>query len=265
MCDPVRSRVALAQHPMRFCTWQAHIPLVCVTVSVDAAPRLRTPRRFCEDQSSLLSWDNCRILGQAVLRLRRAAAHFPCCGIRPLCRWYGPVVPKSRILPVAAAVTAVALSAAPAQATPLLAGKRDDVKVVAFPLLAVKGQMPAGVEGHVSHSSHQSHVSGSGGHVSHVSHHSHVSSVPAPVPTSAAPVATQPPPSAAPAPVASAVYSGGSSAAEPSSGSLASSSADLGSDSPATSNGGGCAFVIVAPVGFLARWIRRVARRMRAR
>jgi len=200
------------------------------------------------------------------LRLRRAAAHFPCCGIRPLCRWYGPVVPKSRILPVAAAVTAVALSAAPAQAMPLLAGKRDDVKVVAFPLLAVKGQMPAGVEGHVSHSSHQSHVSGAGGgHVSHVSHHSHVSSVPAPVPTSAASVATQPPPSAAPAPVASVEYSGGSSAAEPSSGSLASSSADLGSDSPATSNGGGCAFVFVAPVGFLARWIRRVARRMRAR
>ena len=59
---------------------------------------------------------------------------------------------------------------------------------MAFPLLAVKGQMPAGVEGHVSHSSHQSHVSGTGGHVSHVSHHSHVSSVPAPAPILAPPV-----------------------------------------------------------------------------
>lgn len=187
---------------------------------------------------------------------------FSCCGISSDCRWYGPVVPKSPILPLAAAVTAVALSAAPAQATPLLAGKRDEVKVVAFPLLAVKGQMPAGVEGHVSHSSHQSHVSGTGGHVSHVSHHSHVSSVPAPAPTSV-PVATQTPPPS-PAPVGSG-YSGGSSAAVPSSGSLASSSADLGSGSPSTSNGGGCAFIIVAPVSALMRWIRRVTRRGRTR
>jgi hypothetical protein len=175
------------------------------------------------------------------------------------------MVPKSRILPLAAAVTAVALSASPAQATPLLAGKRDDVKVVAFPLLAVKGQLPASVGGHVSHSSHQSHVSGSGGgHVSHVSHQSHVSSVPAPVQTSAAPVATQPPP-ASPAPVASADYSGGSPAAAPSSGSLASSSADLESGSPATGNGGGCAFVIVAPFSALLGWIRRLARRGKPR
>jgi hypothetical protein len=54
-------------------------------------------------------------------------------------------VPKSPILPLAAAVTAVTLAASPAQAAPLLAGKRDEVvKVVAFPLLAVKGQAPAG-------------------------------------------------------------------------------------------------------------------------
>lgn len=193
-------------------------------------------------------------------------SHFPCCGIRPRCRWYGPVVPKSPILPLAAAVTAVALSASPAQAAPLLAGKRDGAQVVAFPLLAVKGQMPAAVEGHVSHSSHQSHVSGSGGgHVSHVSHHSHVSSVPAPAPTSAATVATQAPPPASPAPAASAEYSGGSPAAAPSSGSLASSSADLASGSPATGNGGGCAFVIVAPFSALIGWIRRLARRGRAR
>jgi hypothetical protein len=203
---------------------------------------------------------------------RRSAAspsvrsHFPCCGIHPGYCWYGPVVPKSPILPLAAAVTAVALSASPAQAAPLLAGKRDGAQVVAFPLLAVKGQMPAGVEGHVSHSSHQSHVSGSGGgHVSHVSHHSHVSSVPAPAPTSAATVATQAPPPASPAPAASAEYSGGSPAAAPSSGSLASSSADLASASPATGNGGGCAFVIVAPFSAVAGWIRRLARRGRTR
>ena len=39
MCDPVRSCVALAQHSTCFCTWQAHITLVCVTVSVGAAPQ----------------------------------------------------------------------------------------------------------------------------------------------------------------------------------------------------------------------------------
>jgi len=193
-----------------------------------------------------------------------ARSYFSCCGIHPWYRWYGPVVPKSPILPLAAAVTAVALSASPAQATPLLAGKRDDVKVVAFPLLAVKGQLPASVGGHVSHSSHQSHVSGSGGgHASHVSHHSHVSSVPAP--TSVATGGTQAPPPASPTPAASAEYSGGSSAAVPSSGSLASSSADLASGSPATSNGGGCAFVVVAPFTALVGWIRRLARRGRAR
>ena len=201
-------------------------------------------------------------------------SHFPRCGIHPWYRWYGSIVPKSPILPLAAAVTAVALSASPAQATPLLAGRRDDVKVVAFPLLAVKGQLPTSVGGHVSHSSHQSHVSGSGGgHVSHVSHHSHVSSVPAPAPTSVATGATQAPPPASPAPAASAEYPGGSPAAAPSSGSLASSSADLASGSPATGNGGGCAFVIVAPfsalLGWIRRaqlgWIRRLARRGRAR
>ena len=68
-------------------------------------------------------------------------------------------MPKSPILPLAAAVTAVALGASPALAAPLSPGKRDEAKAVAFPLLAVKGQAPAGVGSHVSHSSH---VSGSG-------------------------------------------------------------------------------------------------------
>ena len=165
----------------------------------------------------------------------------------------------------------LALGATPAQAAPLLAGKRDGPNVVAFPLLAVKGQAPASAGVHVSHSSH---VSGSGGHASHVSHSSHVSSVPVPAPTSAAPVAPQQPPPASPGPVASANLGGspaasanlgGSPSAAPASGSLASSSVDLGSGSPAASKGGGCAFVIVAPFSALMGWIRRLARRGRTR
>jgi hypothetical protein len=47
------------------------------------------------------------------------------------------------------------------------------------------------------------------------------------------------------------------------SGDLPSSSADLGSGSPATGKGGGCAFVVVAPFSALVGWIRRLARRGR--
>src|ERR1700722_1722742 len=83
-------------------------------------------------------------------------------------------MPKSPILPLAAAVAALTLGASPAQAAPLSPGKRDGAKVVAFPLLALRGQAPASVGYHVSHSSH---VSGSGSHLSHVSHSSHVSAV----------------------------------------------------------------------------------------
>ena len=68
-------------------------------------------------------------------------------------------MPKSTILPLAAAVTAVTLAASPALATSTFPGKRDDAKVVAFPLVAVKSQVTANLESHVSHSSH---VSGSG-------------------------------------------------------------------------------------------------------
>lgn len=195
-------------------------------------------------------------------------AHFSSLRIQPGHRWYGPVVPRSPILPLAAAVTAVALSASPAQAAPFLAGKRDGAAVVAFPLLAVKGQASASAGAHVSHSSHESHVSGTGGHYSHVSHVSHVSSVPAPSPTSAAPVVSQPPASASPAPAVS-VSSGGSPTVAPPQGSLtgspAGSPAVVGSGSPATSNGSGCAFVIVAPFGALAGRIRRLARREKER
>jgi hypothetical protein len=194
------------------------------------------------------------------------------CGIHRDYHWYCPAVPKSPILPLAAAVTAVALSASPAQGAPLSPGKRDGATVVAFPLLAVKGQAPASVGSHVSHSSH---MSGSGGHNSHVSHVSHVSSVPAPPPTSAAPVASQapPPPASVPSPIPSpAASTAGSPAVAPlQSGSPAvvgsGSPAVVGSGSPApsSSHGSGCAFVIVAPFGAIAGGIRRLARRGKAR
>ncbi len=182
-------------------------------------------------------------------------------------RWYRPAVSKSPILPLAAAVTALTLGALPAEAASLSPGKRDEVKVVAFPLLALRGQASASVGSHVSHVSHSSHVSGIGGHNSHVSHVSHVSSVPAPPPTSAAPVTSQPPPPAvSPAPVGSS-GSNGSPAVAPQ-GSLPGSPAVVGSGSPtssSSSNGSGCAFFIVAPFGALGRGIRRLARWRKAR
>jgi hypothetical protein len=185
-------------------------------------------------------------------------------------RCYRLSVAKSPILPLAAAVTAVALSASPALAAPLSPGKQDQVKAVAFPLLAVKGQAPASVGSHVSHSSH---VSGSGGgHVSHVSHSSHVSSVPVPVPvpTTAAPVAPPPPapaaattppsPSQSPTPTAS-VTTGGAPVVVPSQ----SSTAVVTSVSPTASSSHGCMFVLVAPFGAVAGGIRRFVRRRSSR
>lgn len=174
-------------------------------------------------------------------------------------------MPKSPVLPLAAAVAAVVLGASPALAAPTIAGKRDEAKVVAFPLVAVKSQVAANFEAHVSHSSH---VSGSGSHVSHVSHSSHVSSINAPAP----PAATTAPPAApvSPNPVysSSAVpsfSSSGSPAVAPSQSSLTVSPGDVGSSSPAASSGGGCAFIIVAPFGVLARGIKWLARRGRGR
>jgi hypothetical protein len=182
--------------------------------------------------------------------------------VRPSCRWYRPSVRKSPILPLAAAVTAVALSASPAQGSPLAPGKRGEANVVAVPLLAVKGQAPAGADSHVSHSSH---VSGSDGHVSHVSHASHVSSVPAPAPTTAAPVATQAPaapaplPSTSPSPTAQA-STGGSPAFAPPSGAIPSSVVGSGSQTATTNGSKGCAFIVVAPFAALVGWIRRLGR-----
>jgi hypothetical protein len=167
-------------------------------------------------------------------------------------------MPKSPILPLAAAVTAVALGASPALAAPLSPGKRDEVKIVALPLLAVKGLAPMNIGSHVSHSSH---VSGSGsGHVSHTSHISHVSSVPAPAPPS--PTATMPSPSPTPAVDGG---TGGSPAIAPPQISLTGGPGVVGSGSPVASNGRGCAFVIVAPLGALSSGIRRLVRRGRAR
>lgn len=185
---------------------------------------------------------------------------------------------KSPILPLAAAVTAVALGASPALAAPLSPGKRDEVKVVAFPLLAVKGQSPAGLGYHVSHYSHESHVSGGGyhsSHYSHDSHYSHTSSVPAPAPTtaaSAAPVSGQPAPASSQNLGSAAASSGSPSAAAPSrSGSLGSpvvpgSGSPALSGSPAASSSGpGCMFVVVAPLTAAASGIKRITRRRRSR
>jgi hypothetical protein len=187
-----------------------------------------------------------------------------CSGFHSRYRWYGSVMRKSPILPLAAAVTAVALGASPAQATSLLPGRRDEVKFVAFPVHAVKGPAPASVGSHVSHSSHSSHVSGIGGHNSHVSHVSHVSSVPAPAPTSPAPapVASQPLVSASPSPAATA-STAGSPAVTPQQSSPA--VVNSGGPTPGSSNGKGCLFVVVAPFGALARRIRRLGRRGKRR
>jgi len=194
------------------------------------------------------------------------------CGIRLEYRCYRPDVSKSPILPLAAAVTALALGALPAQAATLSPGKRGEATVVAFPLLALRGQAPASVGSHVSHSSH---VSGTGGHNSHVSHVSHVSSVPAPPPpTSAAPVTSQPPPPAAittsPSPAPAASNTNGSPAVAPQGSPAAvgsGSPAVVGSGSPTSTSGSGsgCAFFVVAPFGALRSGVRRLARRGKAR
>lgn len=203
---------------------------------------------------------------------------------------YRLAVPKSPILPLAAAVAAVALTAAPAVATSTAPGKRDEVKVVAFPLAAVKSQVPASLESHVSHSSH---VSGSGSHVSHsshsshtssvshashsshtssvshASHSSHTSSVNAPAPVTTGPVTTAPV-TASPSPVYSSSTipsfgSGGSSSAIPSQSSLTVTPGDSGNSSTGTSKPGGCGFIIIAPFGAIARGIKWLASRRRTR
>jgi hypothetical protein len=183
-------------------------------------------------------------------------------------------VRKSPILPVAAAVTAIALGSTPSMAAAMPAGKRDDHKVVSFPLLAVKGKSPAGVSSHVSHSSH---VSGTGGHNSHASHVSHVSSVPAPPappPQSSAPPVAPAPTTAAPPPAVPATTTGPSPSPSQSSApapvastttSQAPASVTTPASSPTASGSQGCLLVIVAPFGALGSRLRRFARRGRPR
>jgi hypothetical protein len=102
---------------------------------------------------------------------------------------------RSPILPVGAAVAAVALSASPGLAAAKPVDKRDQNGAVSFPLLALStGDHAAKPSGHVSHSSpasHSSHYSSS--HNSHASHASHFSSVPSSPPPSPTPTATATP------------------------------------------------------------------------
>jgi hypothetical protein len=180
-------------------------------------------------------------------------------------------VARSPILPLAAAVTAVALGAWPATAAPLSPGKRDTANVVAFPLLAVKVPNSVGLGYHVSHSSHDSHVSGGGYHSSHSSHDSHSSSVPAPVASGG--LAPAAPGSGQPAPASSqnlgspaGVSSGSPPAAAPSQSGLGGSPLVSGSGSPAANGGGGgCAFVVIVPFSAAARGIKRLATWRRSR
>jgi hypothetical protein len=182
-------------------------------------------------------------------------------------------VARSPILPLAAAVTAVALGASPAAAAPLSPGKRETANVVAFPLLAVKVQNSTGLGYHVSHSSHDSHVSGGGyhnSHYSHSSHDSHSSSVPAPVASGglapAAPGSGQPAPASSQNLGSAGVSSASPAAVVPSQSGLGGSPLISGSGSPAASGGGGgCAFVVIAPFSAAARGIKRLATWRRSR
>ena len=191
--------------------------------------------------------------------------------LKPVQRCYSPAVPKSPILPLAAAVAAITLGATPAVAASTSPGKHDEAKVVAFPLSAVKSQVTANLESHVSHSSHVS--SSGGGHVSHsshsshtssVSHSSHTSSVNVPAPVTTAPITTSPSPVYSQSAVPS-FSGGGSPSAVPSQSSLSATPAESDSSSPAASKPGGCMFVIVAPFGMIPRGIKWLARRGRAR
>jgi hypothetical protein len=76
---------------------------------------------------------NCRRPGNCLARLR-------------------PRAPGSPILPVSTAVAVVALTAPHAAVATAAPGKRGESQAIAFPLLAVKADAPAGYNAHVSHS-----------------------------------------------------------------------------------------------------------------
>lgn len=95
---------------------------------------------------------------------------------------------RSPILPVGAAVAAVALGASPGLVAARPVDKRDQNGAISFPLLALRvadhAEKPSGHISHSSHVSHSSHYSGShNSHASHASHASHFSSVPPPPPS----------------------------------------------------------------------------------
>lgn len=109
------------------------------------------------------------------------------------------------ILPLSAAVAAVALTASPGIAAASPPEKRGDSGLVSFPLLALRsGGGHAVVNSHYSHYSHSSHSSHSshyshysGSHNSHASHSSHFSSSPgspSPSPTPSTTSSTPAPP-----------------------------------------------------------------------
>lgn len=109
------------------------------------------------------------------------------------------------ILPVSAAVAAVALGASPGLVAVNPAGKHKENEAITFPLLALaSSNSTARPSGHVSHSSHSSHVShyssSHSSHGSHYSHHSHYSSSPSLPPPSPTPAVTQSSPTQAQSP-----------------------------------------------------------------
>lgn len=117
------------------------------------------------------------------------------------------------ILPVSAAVAAVALASTPGLAAAKLSERRDHGAAVSFPLLALPAKSSAATpaahyshSSHESHSSHYSHYSGThNSHASHSSHSSHtshfsgspVSTAPTPTPTPSQTTATPQPSSPA--------------------------------------------------------------------
>jgi len=112
-----------------------------------------------------------------------------------------PRMGRSPILPVGAAVAAVALGASPGLVVANPAGRHKENAAISFPLLALASSnsvaRPSGHVSHSSHSSHSSHVSSShSSHGSHHSHHSHYSSSP-----------TLPPPPSVPPPSPTATQS----------------------------------------------------------
>ena len=122
---------------------------------------------------------------------------------------YSSRMRRSSILPVGAAVAAVALGASPglAAAAPL-SDKRNENGAALSSLLALRANdnssLPDSHYSHSSHVSHSSHYSGShNSHASHSSHSSHFSSVSPPPAPPPAPTPSPSPTASTPQPVQS--------------------------------------------------------------